>query len=242
MRSRIALLTLIAASISVTAVAQDVVSSEGKSDEKKMISSRPSRDFVIFDLMFNGWQNTPDSIKTTGIGRGANFYVCYDFPLGKKQETHFSFAAGVGISVSNIYLKDQEIVLNEFTDSIPQAQFIKETRDYKRYKLTTAYLEAPFELRFFGNKYNRNKGFKAAVGMRVGTLVSAGTKGRENGSKINYQVKTRNYLENWRFSTSIRLGWGNFGLTGTYNLTNLYKDLQGPAITPYAIGISLTGL
>src|SRR5690606_30279846 len=97
--------------------------------------------------------------------------------------SHFSFAAGVGVGVDNIYLDGQEIVLTD-NDSNAQARFIGESINYKRYKVTTTYLEAPFELRFFGNKENRNKGFKAAIGLRAGTLLGAHTKGKEDGSKI----------------------------------------------------------
>lgn len=241
MRLRIALLALTALVFTLPVMAQDAVNDNQKSDDKAEVT-KPSRDFLMVELMYNGWLNAPDSIKTGGLGRGFNMYVCYDFPIGKKKETHFSFAAGLGISSSNVYLKDQEIVLDDLVDSTSQARFIPESKNYKKYKLTTTYLEAPFELRFFGNKYNRNKGFKAAIGLRAGTLLGAGTKGKEVDTKIVYKVNSKRYIENWRFSTSLRLGWGNFNIIGTYNLTNLYKEGQGPAITPYAIGLSITGL
>ncbi len=241
MRLRIALLGLALVASVASASAQDVIKGDNKDKEKTKVT-KPSRDFLMLELMYNGWYNAPDSINTTGIGRGFNMYLCYDFPIGKKAETHFSFAAGVGISSSNIYFKDQEIVLDDLVDSTSQARFIPESRNYKKYKLTTTYLEAPFELRFFANKYNRNKGFKAAVGMRVGTLLGAGTKGKEDGTKIVYKVNSKRYIETWRFSTSVRFGYGNFNLIGTYNLTNLYKEGQGPVVTPYSIGFSITGL
>jgi hypothetical protein len=108
--------------------------------------------------------------------------------------------------------------------------------------MTNAYLEAPFELRLFGNKENRNKGFKAAIGMRVGTLLGSHVKGRQDGTKVNYKENSRKYLETWRFAATARIGYGNLSLYGAYNLTKLYKDGQGPEITPYQIGICITGL
>lgn len=218
------------------AFAQDVIKDDTK--ENKIKISKPSRDFLMIQGTYSGWLNAPDSIKTTGISRGFNVYVCYDFPI---KNSNFSFAGGIGIGTDNIYLKDQEIVLND-NDSINQARFINETRNYRRYKLNTAYLEAPFEIRFFGNKENRNKGFKAAVGLRVGTLVGAHTKGKEDGTKIVYKVNTKRYLENWRFAGTVRLGYGNVTLLGTYNLTNLYKNNSGPQITPFSLGLCITGL
>lgn len=206
-------------------------------DDKKDVVKKPSRDFLMIQLTHERWQ-APDSVKTTGIGRGANIYLCYDFPINN---SNFSFAAGLGIGTSNIYLDNQEIVLTG-TDTNAQARFIGETKDYKKYKLTTAYVEAPFELRYYGNKYNRNKGFKAAIGLRVGNLLGAHTKGKENGTKIVYKVSTKNFVETWRFAATARIGWGNFTLMGTYNLNNLYKEGQGPVITPYSLGICITGL
>lgn len=225
-------MTLLAAA----ANGQDVSNNGDKSEKLKI--SKPSRDFLMLEFVYNGWLNAPDSIKTKGLGRGFNGYLCYDFPIKK---SHFSFAAGVGISTSNIYLDGQEVVSTD-RDSNAQARFIPETINYKRFKVNTTYFEAPFELRFFGNKNNRNKGFKTAIGLRVGTLIGAKGKGREDGIKISYQTNTKAFLETWRFSTSFRIGYGNFSAVGTYNLTPLYKDLQGPPITPFSIGLCITGL
>lgn len=203
--------------------------------------SKPSRDFVMLQFTYDNWANTPDSVKVGGFGRGFNAYLCYDFPIKK---SNFSFAAGIGIGTSNIYFKDQQMALTDTGALGNQVRFVNETKDYKKYKLTTAYIEAPFELRFFGNKENRNKGFKAAIGLRAGLLVGAHAKGNYtvDGTKVVDKTNTRRYLEKWRFSATARIGWGNFSVFGSYNLNNLFKDGSGPAVTPYSIGIALTGL
>lgn len=215
----------------VWAQAQDVEKGSNVAASVK----KPSRDFVMLSLGYNGWVK-PDSIQTKGLGRTAHLDICYDFPIKK---THLSFAAGIGIGASNIYLNDQ-ILLN--TDTFTAARFVPETTNYKRYKLTTTYLEAPFELRYFANKDNRNKGFKAAVGMRVGTLISAHVKGRLDSTKVNYKENSKKYLSPWQFEATLRLGYGNFSIFGAYNITPLFKDGQGPLITPYSIGLTITGL
>lgn len=203
--------------------------------------SKPSRDFVMLQFTYEGWNNAPDSLDLGSFGRGFNGYLCYDFPSKKSS---FSFAAGIGIGTSNIYFKNQELRLSDTGALAGQVRFVPETRDYKRYKLTTAYLEAPFELRYFGNKENRNKGFKAAVGLRVGTLVGAHTKGVRtvDGTKVVDKVNTKRYLDSWRFAATARIGWGNFSLFGSYNLNSLYKEGSGPQFTPFSAGICITGL
>lgn len=234
MQKSLALLAIIIFS-SFCVKAQDAV----PSGAKESVLKKPSRDFVMLQFTYENWV-APDSVKVTGLGRGFNGYICYDFPIGK---SNFSFAAGIGIGTSNIYLDNQQIILSD-TGASAQARFVSEQVDYKKYKLTTAYLEAPFELRFFGNKDNRNKGFKMAVGLRAGTLVGAHTKGRTavDGSKLIEKENTKRFLENWRFSGTARIGWGNFTLMGTYNLNNLYKAGAGPEITPYSIGLCISGL
>lgn len=214
------------------AFAQDVESSGTKGNSVK----KPSRDFAMLQLTYDGWDK-PDSVKTKGFNRGANVYICYDFPIKK---SHFSFAAGIGIGTSNVYFDNQQIV--NTIDTAAAATFIAETKNYKKYKLNLTYLEAPFELRFFGNNDNRNKGFKAAVGLRVGTLVGAHTKGKLSGLKVTDKTQTKRYLETWRFAATARIGWGNFSLFGSYNLSNVFKENQGPTITPYSFGICVTGL
>lgn len=230
MVQRLALLTLLALAPFMTK-AQEVE----KGSTAKNTSRKPSRDFVMVQMGYEGW-NKPDSIKTTGIGRAFNAYLCYDFPIKK---TKLSFAAGIGIGTSNVYFDNQELF---YRDTSSRVEFINETRDYKKYKFTTAYIEAPFELRYFSNVENRNRGFKAAIGLRAGTLVSAHTKSRVNGTKTNEKVIRKDYLESWRFAGTVRVGWGNFSVFGAYGLTPLFKEGQGPEITSYTVGLCLTGL
>lgn len=202
---------------------------------------KPSRDFLMLQFTYEGWASKPDSVKTGGIGRGFNGYLCYDFPI---KNSHFSAALGVGVGTSNIYFDNQELRLTDTGTLGTQVRFVNESTDYKKYKLATTYLEAPLELRYFGNSENRNKGFKAAIGIRAGLLVGAHIKDVRtvDGNKVVDKLATKRYLDKYRFSTTFRIGYGNFSLFGAYNLNTLFKEGSGPGITPYSIGICLTGL
>jgi hypothetical protein len=216
-------------------------SAQSKDDAGKTLVEKPARDFVMLRLTYDSWLNKPDSIHSTGLGRGIGGYLCYDFPIKK---TNLSFAAGIGFGASNIYFSNQELRFSDTGTAGQQVSIVTETKDYKKYKLTTAYLEAPFELRYFGNKANRNKGFKAAIGLHVGTLIGAGTKGNYTvaGTKTIDKENTRRYLQSWRFMATARIGWGNFSLFGGANLNGLFKDKAGPSVTPLSLGIVFTGL
>jgi len=238
MKKIFGLLTL-ALSFSSIVFAQDT-----KTETPKSNIVKPSRDFVMFQLTYDNWAKTPDYINIGGVGRGFNMYLAYDFPIAK---SNFSFAAGIGVSTSNIYFKNQIPVLNASSDtmifrSLDSLEIAG--KDYKKAKLSYTYLEAPFELRFFGNKENRNRGFKMAVGMKVGLLIGAHSKVRQSlaGPVITEKVNSTRYLESWRFTPNARIGWGNFSLYGSYSLGSLFKAGAGPAVYPYSIGICITGL
>jgi hypothetical protein len=236
MKKIIGMLTLALAFSSV------VNAQDGETTPKKKVV-KPSRDFIMFQLTYENWAQTPDSVKIGGIGRGFNAYLCYDFPISK---SNFSFAAGIGIGTSNIYFDDQLLVMNTTSSSVRfrNVDTAADANFYKKSKLNTAYLEAPFELRFFGNKENRNRGFKAAIGMKVGLLVGAHTKNKNtvNGPAIVEKVNTKRYIQGWRFAPTARIGWGNFSVYGSYNLSPLFNSGQGPEVYPYSIGICITGL
>lgn len=219
---------------------------ETKSEKHEVM--KPSRDFFMLQITYDNWASTPNNVKIGGIGRGFGAYLAYDFPFSK---SNFSFAAGIGVTTNNIYFDNQIPIMNAATDSIifqnvDTGMVSPDQREnfYKKSKLNTTYLEVPFELRFFGNKLNRNKGFKASIGMKVGLLVGASSKVNHSlvGPVIIEKVNTQRFVESWRFTPNVRVGWGNFSLYGSYNLSPLFKKGMGPEVFPYSIGICITGL
>jgi|SRR5579872_6954540 len=223
-------------------LAQDTAPEKMNSNATPPAIVKPARDFVMLDFVYNNWLTKPDTVKVKGFGYGFNASLCYDFPIKK---TKLSFAAGLGVNTSVVYL-NQQVMANTDTASATanQVRFIPDTAHFKRYKFVTTYLTAPFELRYFGNSNNRNKGFKAAIGMDIGTLLGAHTKATTsiNGTNVKYKIDTKRYVTPWNFAATARVGWGNFSLFGSYNLTNVFKENAGPPITPFSVGLCLTGL
>ncbi|MCD6010213.1 MAG: hypothetical protein K0Q79_75 [Flavipsychrobacter sp.] len=222
-------------------LAQDVAD---KKDNGPKPVVKPSRDFLMVQMLYTGWNVKEDTSMTmpkAGFGYKFNAYLCYDFPIKK---TKFSFAAGIGVSASVMHLKDQ-LIRNTDTGVVGnQLRFMADTANFKRYKFATTYIQAPFELRFFGNSNNRNKGFKAAIGVEVGAHIGSHTKGvtSVSGTIVKYKTNTKRYISPWNFAATARMGWGNFSIFGSYNLTNVLKDQAGPVITPYSFGLCITGL
>lgn len=195
-----------------------------------------SRDYLVIQFSYDGWARKPDSIQTKGLSRGFNFYLMYDFPI---KQSKFSIGTGLGISTSSIFLKQ---TLN-LADTAFRVKF-SETNPYRKYKLATAYLELPIELRFRSHPDNANKGFKAALGIKIGNLVNAHTKGKRVAAANNVIEKeySKRYFNTWRLSVTGRIGYGNLSLFGSYSLTPLFRDNTGLTIAPYSIGICVSGL
>jgi Outer membrane protein beta-barrel domain len=227
--------------LGLIAVSIGVFAQDGGSPMNKAVNKvTHSNDFLMIQLSYDGWAGSPDSIKT-GLNRGFNVALMYDFPFKKSK---LSMAAGLGVSTSGIYLKDHSMdITGEKIKN--QASFPSSTN--KRDKVATTYLEIPIELRYRSVPDNANKGFKAAVGVKVGALVDAHTKGKftgPNGSKEIDKESNRGFFNPWRFSATARVGYGNFALFGAYSLNPLLKDNSSGNldIRPYSIGICLSGL
>ena len=121
---------------------------------------------------------------------------------------------------------------------------------FKKFKLTTMFLEAPVELRYSSNPEKNNSAFKMALGVKVGTLLKAYNKGKtlqdKNGNTVNAYIQKENskkFINSTRLAATARIGIGIFSLYGAYQITSFLKDGAGPTeIRPYSIGLSLSGL
>jgi hypothetical protein len=121
---------------------------------------------------------------------------------------------------------------------------------FKKFKLTTIFAEAPIELRYSSNPESSNNSVKVALGVKVGALIKAFTKGKtlqdKNGNTINSYILKENdkkFFNSTRLAATARIGYGIFGIYGAYQITGFLKDGAGPTeIRPYSIGIYLSGL
>lgn len=223
----------------------------GKENKKKVnprqvnLSDR-SNDHLMIQIAHVSWSGKPDSINTTGLPRSFNMYFLYDFPF--KSDSRFSIGAGAGVSTENIYFEKTYIGIKDLTTSI-LFKNVADTNHFKKYKLATAWLEAPIELRFSSNPSNNKKSIKAALGVKIGTLLNAHTKGKTWQSKtgstlIAYTQKEsgKRFFNTNRLQLTGRFGLGNVSLFGNYQLVPLFKEGLGPPVRPLSIGITFSGL
>jgi len=220
--------------------------SKTKTDWSKVkLGDRPNDHFMI-QFGYDGWAGGSDTVKPSGFSRHFNAYVMYDIPF--KTNPRLSVAIGVGVGSSSIFFDKTTIDISSGNKVVMKDA----TGNYfKKQKLSTTYAEAPIELRFVSNPLKSSKSFKVAVGVKVGTLLDAHTKGKNlvnqtgnsiNGSKYILKEKDKKFFNNTRLAPTLRVGYGPFTIYGAYQITNFFKEGLGPNVRPYSIGICLGGL
>jgi len=221
-----------------------------KTDWSKIDLSNRANDHFLIQYGYDGWGNTPDSIAPHGFSRHFNFYFMYDKPF--KTNPHYSIGIGIGIGSSNIFFKDTYVNLKSLTSTLPFTDVSNSnTNHFDKFKLTTTFAEVPLEFRYAGNPVTPDKGIKFSLGAKFGFGLKAYTKGKNqigaSGNSLygkTYIMKEaeKHFINNTRFALTGRIGYGFISLDGSYQLTNFLKTGAGPAIHPYSIGLTLSGL
>ncbi len=205
-------------------------------------------DHFMLQLTSDHWMGTPDSIKShmKGLARGLNVYVMLDQRF--KGNPKLSVAFGLGVGTSNMYFKNMSIDVKAKTNKLPFNNLDTLSR-FKKYKLTTAFLEVPIEFRFTSDPDNDSKAIKAAVGFKVGTIINVHTKGKNlqdaAGRVINsYTAKEtgRGFFNSTRIAATARVGYGNFSVAASYQLNNIFKDGVAADVKLFQIGLCISGL
>jgi len=230
-----------------TAFAQEDPTKAAPPKKTYQITSRAGDHFMV-QLASNFWDGTADSVSSSvkGFNRSANAYIMLNKPF--KGNPKLSLGIGVGIGTSNIYFDKMNVLVGSTKSTLP---FIRTDTGnyYKKYKLSTTYAEIPLELRYTANPSNPGKSLKAAVGVKIGTLLNAHTKGKDlknsAGNNLNsatVKESSKSYFNTTRFAATARVGYGIFSLFGAYNITNIFKDGVAPETKLLQVGITISGL
>lgn len=221
--------------------------SQTNPDWKKKTLDR-SGDHLMVQFTYDSWGGAPDSIKNriSGFSRGAGISLMLAKPF--KSDPRWSIAFGLGINASNIFFKKTSVDVKANTVKLPFRNL--DTLDhFKKYKLVTTFVEVPLELRYVLNPEKEDKSFKVAIGAKIGLLLDAHTKGKtlqnKAGTTINaYKIKEKEntFFNSSRIVATARVGLGHFSLVANYQITALIKDVAGPSIRPYQIGLCISGL
>ncbi len=219
-----------------------------KKDWSKVdLSSRPADHFMI-QYGMDAWSGRPDSFRTSGFSRHFNLYFMLDKPF--KTNPHYSLGLGAGIGSSNMFFSNTFVNLKSNSAKLPFSK-VDSLDHFNKFKLTTLYLEAPVELRYFSNPERPGSSWKAALGLKVGTLLKSYTKAKnlvnKNGQSIygtTYVQKESNkrFLNGTSLALTGRFGYGIVSLDASYYILGVLKDGTGPVMNRYTFGLTISGL
>jgi hypothetical protein len=208
------------------------------------MSNRPN-DHLLVQFGNTNWAGIPDTINKSGFSKSFNVYFMFDFPF--KTNPKLSMAFGPGIATDHMLFTKTHVGIKDNT-SVIHFTNVSDTNHYKKTKLATVYLEAPIEFRYSADPLT-GKGFKFALGVKVGTLLNAHTRNTKLQNKAgtsltDYVLKenSKQFFNKQRLSGMARVGMGHFTIFGSYAFTPVFKDGQGPEVRPYTIGLTLSGL
>jgi len=222
-------------------------SQTAKEKKNKEILNR-SGDHIMIQLSSDHWTGAPDSVSShiKGFARGLNAYVMYDKKF--RADPRFSIAGGLGVSTSNIYFKKMNVGIASTSTRLPFTA-TDSTDNYKKSKLTTTFLEIPIEFRFSSKPETPGKSVKVALGVKLGTMLAAHTKGKilrsAAGTVLSNavdKVSSKSYFNTTRIAATARVGYGNFSIFGSYNLTTMFKDGVAADVKLLQVGLTISGL
>lgn len=236
------LLVLLSLSASLLALSQST------DIKKKLDLSNRAADHFMIQYGADSWTNRPDSVRTSGFSRHFNIYFMIDKPF--KTNPKFSIAYGIGIGSSNMFFKNTNVDVKANSTRLPFTN-VDSTNHFSKFKVTNIYAELPVELRYFSNPENPGKSWKAALGVKVGTLLKTYSKGKNLVTKSGASVYGNGYIEkesSKRFfngtmlAVTGRIGYGIISLDAGYQFNGVLKDGAGPSMNKFSLGITFSGL
>jgi len=175
----------------------------------------------------------------------------------------FGFTTGLGFQISNYYFTGNYVMLKDSTALV--AYKVQDTEgnyvDMKVNKMVVSYLNLPLFFEYQTNHYRRMSSFHVTLGVIAGVRIGSYTKQfysnkgesyflvDEKGNQVaafdveHYTVHDRGayHLSPFKVDAAFRIGWSHLNLFGTYSLTKMFQEAQGPELYPFTVGITLAG-
>jgi hypothetical protein len=204
---------------------------------KKNVKTR----FILLDLGVNAYHNEgnpnlPLSLKTFELRPArsveVNLHVYRQrFKIGKG---YFNIEHGLSFDFNHYSFQNK---VTYRTDSLEQF-YIDPTANIEKSRLFVSKMSLPIMLHFETNPKKLSKSFHFGIGgyaaVRLGSnlLMRGSNKYKE---KISDNFGLNDFLAGLR----AEMGFGPVNLYATYSLMNMFKNGQGPNLTPFSVGFTV---
>lgn len=204
------------------------------------------------DLGFNGYfsdgtsTDLPDGYDFLELNSGKSVSIGvnvwkFDIPIYRR---YIMLTTGIGLTLNNYRFRSDKTLIAD-TNMVVAGFDYKDNGEvigYNKNKLAVNYVTAPVLLQF--NTHSKlKKSFHFAVGMLFSYKYNSHLKlvYDENGDKQKTKRRDEFNIEPFRYDATIRIGYRNYTLFGTYAMSELFKDSHGPTLHPFTAGIQLAG-
>ncbi|HLU88836.1 MAG TPA: porin family protein [Cyclobacteriaceae bacterium] len=205
---------------------------------------------LFLDLGFNVLNNRPENLSTRFFpSRVANVY--YQYPISLGAGSRVTFNPGIGLGMEKLAFKNDSMLVNDPSIGANSSRLAGIRTiygdDVEINVNTTAinYVDIPLEFRYHLNKNDHSKGFRFALGGKVGFLMNSHTKVEiTEPDGLTKKIKTRQDfgLNPIRYGVYTRVGLSGFNLWAYYGLNKVFKEGKGPfgtEATQFNFGVSV---
>ena len=162
-----------------------------------------------------------------------NFWEKY-IPIAHEK---FGLTTGAGLKYNSYDLVQDIVIVNQNNLT---SGFGDSTREISKNRFKTNSLYVPLMLETNRGR-DADHSFHLAVGGTVGYTYGTRTKQKYKQDGDEFKKKDRNdfNVNAFQFAAIARVGYGDFTLYATYNLTPLFDKNKGPEVYPFTVGLSL---
>lgn len=218
--------------------------------EKKPKDNRPQRNnfkghWAGIEFGFNNYLSAEQNMSlpdedyymSAHSGKSGNFNINFgQLSLGLTK--HFGIVTGLGLNINNYKFEGNNNIVKG-TNGVIEPYFPADGLVMAKSKLTTSFINVPLLLEFqipAGNKDHLNIAAGAIVAAKVGSHSKVVYEGSRQKVKDNSDFS----LNMLRYGATIRAGYSNLQLYGTYYYTPLFKNGKGPELYPFEVGVSFS--
>lgn len=219
--------------------------------ERTPIGGRPNiKGDLFLDFGFNFLNNRPEDLNTRFFASRV-FNVYYQTTMNLGENSGLTFNPGIGLGLEKLAFQDNQTLVPNMdigpnsSQIVPINEVFGENVLVDKNTMALNYVDIPIEFRYHLNRENYNRGFRVAVGAKVGLLYAAHTKVEvTNADGLNQQIKNRqDYgLSPIRYGIYTRLGFPGFNAWAYYGLNGVFREGQGPfgtEATQFNFGVSV---
>jgi hypothetical protein len=215
------------------------------------IGGRPDVTGDLFvDFGFNVLNNRPTDLNTRFLASRV-FNVYYQRPVHIGENTGLTFNPGIGLGLEKLSFQGNQMLVNDPERGPNSSNLVSiqsvygENIEINSHTTAVNYIDIPLELRYHLNKTDYSKGFRFAVGGKIGFLYDAHSKvSYEDADGLSRKVKDKQNFgfSPIRYGVYTRIGFSGFNVWSYYGLNSVWRSGQGPFNTEanqFNFGISV---